>query len=72
MYFINRPDATGHQNADCASVPDKQQGIPHSNFKSKSKSNSEPQNNVIILAAVRKSVRHVETTNFKYPMLECS
>jgi hypothetical protein len=76
MYFINKPDAAEHHNADSVSVPCKQPAKFPSKFQSKHQNKLEPsskaQNNVILFAVASKPARGIEAINFKYPMLECS
>jgi len=76
MYFINRPNAAEHQNADSVSVPENQTAQSSSSLQNKKQnkqeSHSKAQNNVILFAAVSKPARDIEAANFKYPMLECS
>lgn len=76
MYFINKPDAAEHQNADSVSVPGKQPAKSPVHLQSKHQNKLEPNskahNNVILFAAASKPVRGIVAANFKYPMLECS
>jgi hypothetical protein len=80
MYFINKPDAAEHQNADSVSVHCKQPAKFPSNLQSKHQNkpqnklepSSQAHSNVILFAAASKPARGIEAANFKYPMLECS